>query len=72
MRQPRRLFIALNRRPLKWVIPDRLYYWLLDQRWLGGRGDGWRPLHMRYPEHFPRKGPWRPASWYEQQSKRPL
>lgn len=44
-----RLFNALNRRVLGQRIPDRLYYWLWDRV---GDGGGWRPLHMRHPEHF--------------------
>lgn len=44
-----RFFWLLVRSPVR--VPDRAYYWLLDRLTDNG---GWRPLHMRYPEHCTR------------------
>jgi len=43
------LFLALNRRPYRWIIPTAFYYWLLDHL---TDNNGWRPLTMRHPEWF--------------------
>lgn len=34
---------------IRFRVPERPYYWLLDRF---TDNDGWRPLNMRYPEHF--------------------
>lgn len=46
-----RLFKLINRSPIR--MPDAAYYWLLDRL---TDNAGWRPLHMRYPEHFKGRG----------------
>lgn len=38
------LFNRLNKKPLRWVVSDRAYYWLLDRL---TDNNGWRPLSMR-------------------------